>query len=551
MSSRIAKILFILLPLLIPDLSAQSVGTLDESFGLNGTVGVNLGTDRSNYQLTAIQSNGHILVGGSSLLNDKETFEIFRLTPDGDLDFTFGPIGINLFRAAGNVRDMVLQPDGKIMLVGVNNQKRKQDFLVKRLLPNGFPDPTFGVQGTVIIDLGGNDEARKVALQPNGKIVIAGNTYTNGWAKRDFCLIRLFPDGKLDKSFGQKGKQIIDVGKYDQCKDLSIQSDGSIWMAGIAQPGSLYEMIVISLDSKGKLDSHFDKDGIKQFHMGSEHNYLQAMTVSPEGDVTVMGHAKMRQGRTGYDWILAKAFDTGEMDFTFGLSGMKVIDLGGMEYAADMALQDDGNLLLTGTSNSRTSLVRLNEFGKPDPSFGNKGTQIVPADGWGEDRVSNLVIQPNGKILVTGVFSDQFALHRYLGNPFIVGLRKTLNFDWELNKENQKDYAGIDFSEKFQLHAWIQEGAGKEERLAGESSVVKSGINTVSPVANYINQRMHLAVGKGFKLTVVWDIDWNAHFYLNGKFLKTVKENMIAIGKTAEQPTEQKPMQNDAIKTRP
>jgi len=128
---------------------------------------------------------------------------------------------------------LALQRDGKIVLAGWTTEGRRQgyDFGLARLKSNGGLDPSFGSRGKTTVDFGGRDSAWAVALQPDGKIVVVGGT-TNGRRHDDFAVARLKPNGALDASFGVGGKVTVDFGSYENAAAVTVQPDGKIVVAG-------------------------------------------------------------------------------------------------------------------------------------------------------------------------------------------------------------------------------------------------------------------------------------------------------------------------------
>jgi uncharacterized delta-60 repeat protein len=148
----------------------------------------------------------------------------------GDLDPTFGaggkvtgPLGSD--DAAG---DMALQPDGRIVEVGTRSTSGGDDFVMVRYLADGSLDTSFSGDGVQTTDLGGTDRAMGVAIQPDGKIVVAG---AGGAVGTDIAVVRYKPDGALDTSFSDDGKQITDLNANEYGTAVAVQPDGGIVVA--------------------------------------------------------------------------------------------------------------------------------------------------------------------------------------------------------------------------------------------------------------------------------------------------------------------------------
>jgi len=222
-------------------------GSPDASFGQGGKVTNNFGDPRAFGGISfsqgtdvAIQSDGRIVVAGEALrFPTSNDFILARLNSDGSLDNTFGNNGFVSTDFAGNQdlgASLVIQPDGKILVGGfAANQALNFDFALTRYNSDGSLDNTFGTSGRVVSDFGGSqDRAFAVALQPNGKIIAAGEAYSAG-TLYDFALARFNADGFPDASFGVAGRVTTDFfGDSDSVNSILIQSDGKILAAGNA-----------------------------------------------------------------------------------------------------------------------------------------------------------------------------------------------------------------------------------------------------------------------------------------------------------------------------
>jgi uncharacterized delta-60 repeat protein len=175
----------------------------------------------------AVQPDGRIVVSGTSTTASGSSIGVVRLSPDGQPDGSFGAGGTALVPGA-NGRTLAIQPDGKIVVLGdtSNIGPGAGDVVVERLDPNGTPDGSFGSGGRATFDFGGDDEAFGIALQKNGKIVVAGTDLTH------MSVARLQPDGQLDSTFAKSGVATIAVGPNAGGSAVAVQDDGKIVVAG-------------------------------------------------------------------------------------------------------------------------------------------------------------------------------------------------------------------------------------------------------------------------------------------------------------------------------
>ncbi|HMG76199.1 MAG TPA: DUF4214 domain-containing protein [Pyrinomonadaceae bacterium] len=226
----------------------NSNGTLDTTFGTGGKLITNINGTRDFANALAIQSDGKILAGGSTLdsITSFVIFALARYNADGSLDTTFGSGGkVTTQVVFGDGEDdeifgLAIQPDGRILAAGRANFA--QDFGMVRYQTNGSVDTSFGTSGVVTTDFNGHiDRATGIALQVDGKIVLAGAANLTTGSTGDFGLARYNPSGALDSTFGAGGKVITDFGgNVDIARGVVIQSDNRIVAAGstINGPGT-------------------------------------------------------------------------------------------------------------------------------------------------------------------------------------------------------------------------------------------------------------------------------------------------------------------------
>ena len=199
-------------------------GALDTTFGSGGKASVDFGGDDFGLAI-ARQANGRILVAGRSTAGGAV---VARLRANGALDPDFDGDGRVMLPGGGGANAVLVQPaDGKILVAG--NAQGSQLMTVTRLRPNGSPDTTFSGDGTATIDFGSlADLAHDAVLQPDGKIVVAGYTQ----ADEDVAVARINPNGGPDTTFGAAGKARVDFGLATFGNAVALQPNGRIVVAG-------------------------------------------------------------------------------------------------------------------------------------------------------------------------------------------------------------------------------------------------------------------------------------------------------------------------------
>ncbi len=196
------------LSLALPLAARAASGDLDATFGTGGKVTTDFAGNDDEAHGIAVQADGKLVTVGVAKTSRSNDFALARYNPNGSLDATFGTGGKVTTDFAGNddaAFAVVLQSDGKIVVAGEAKTSRNQDFALARYNANGSLDATFGTGGKVMTDFNGDDDAAfALVLQPDGKLVAAGEAKTS--RNQDFALARYNANGSLDATFGTGGK---------------------------------------------------------------------------------------------------------------------------------------------------------------------------------------------------------------------------------------------------------------------------------------------------------------------------------------------------------
>ena len=301
-------------------------------------------------------------------------------------------------------RDVAIQSDGKIVAVGETFNGTDRDFSVVRYNADLSLDLTFGTGGIVTTDFGlGDDHALAVTIQPDGKIVVVGSSF-NG-ADLDFAAVRYDPGGSVDPTFNGGSLFRFSPGADDVANDVTLQSDGKIVIAGHAFLAD-DDFAVVRLNPDGTFDPSFDFDGLATTSIGTLWDLGESVVVQPDGKIVVGGYVRIGGVAGHYDFGLVRYNANGSLDTSFDTDGKVTTSLGpGDERGNALLLQPDGKLVLAGATFNGTDLdfavVRYNVDGSLDPSFDADGVVTTPV-GSGQDWAADAVLQPNGKIVVAG-----------------------------------------------------------------------------------------------------------------------------------------------------
>lgn len=296
---------------------------------------------------------------------------MFVARTDGfvNMDNSFSSNGYDLvFTEPSCGRAVAVDALGRVLVAGWVQEDDEMDFAVARYYATGDPDQSFNSDGRAIIDIGDDDQVNAIVIQPDGKIVLAG-TSASGSEQR-YVAVRLGTDGFLDLGFGVQGKAIatLNGGGLNDCTDMILRPDGSLLLVGFASNNGVGACGLASFTTNGDPDPSFGPggQGFVVFGAGANNN-------QPSG-------------------LYAVALD-----------GMENIVVGG--YAR--------------LSTERFAVARLYSNGQRDISFGNNGVVTTSASGVvGEQRVRDLYIQPNHRIVAVGNSETEeevgFMVTRYL-----------------------------------------------------------------------------------------------------------------------------------------
>jgi uncharacterized delta-60 repeat protein len=333
-------------------------GTLDSTFGTGGRVVTDIDgvTPSDDLYALAVQSDGKLVAAGSTFTDGAANldFALVRYNPDGTLDPTFGTGGkvITDIAASGDtVHALVGRPDDKLAAAGLSSSLATSgDFAVVRYNPDGTLDPTFGAGGKVTTDFNtGDDAARALALQSDGKLVAAGSATTDSGL--DFAVVRYNANGSPDLRFGTAGKATTEVaGTFDVATAVVVQPNGKIVLGGqgINSDGSDFDLV--RYRQNGTLDPTFGTGGKVMTDFAAGSDGIRALALQPNGRLVAAGVA---QTESGSNFAVARYRHDGSLDPTFGSGGKVTTDFpdSSSEIAWALAIQPDGNLAAAGDVN--------------------------------------------------------------------------------------------------------------------------------------------------------------------------------------------------------
>jgi uncharacterized delta-60 repeat protein len=357
-------------------------GALDAAFGRGGQVVAAIGPAGSEAYAAALQADGRIVVAGRAFLRaappHNTVFAVARFNPDGSSDTTFGAGGAvtTAIGTDATARAVAVQVDGRIVVAGVATLAGDDDFALVRYLPDGSLDPQFGEGGVRTLDVGGGtkDGARALILQADGHIVLGGSAESGRGTV--FALARLTPDGERDETFGTVGVVVtsLDRVRASEAHALAPLPDGRIVAGGFTNDGFGKRFALVRYLPDGSLDPRFGGGGAAtaQFCSACFNDVVQGLALQADGGIIAVGHSA-RAG--GFRMVFARFGLDGRLDPTFGGSGLVTADAGGRDnWANAVAVQDDGRILAVGVADPAGrgdfAVVRLDPTGGLDAGFG-------------------------------------------------------------------------------------------------------------------------------------------------------------------------------------
>lgn len=268
-------------------------------------------------------------------------------------------------------------------------------------------DPGFGNDGRVAVELGVyGDRANAVAVQPDGRIVVAGSS--SNASNLDFFLFRLLDDGSLDSDFNYDGTVTTAVGSGDdEVLAISLQDDGKIIAAGYSSNGTDRDFALARYNSDGSLDRNFGLEGLVVTSVGNSDDEITGIVLQADGSILVTGSALGTAGRV---IVLGRYFSDGTLDPDFGDDGFSFTGVGEDVQAESIALLDDQQILVAGTysegDKTGMMIVGFTPDGQLDTGFGDNGIAVA-ADGEMQSEGYGLALRSNGKILVAGAVGQE------------------------------------------------------------------------------------------------------------------------------------------------
>jgi len=403
---------------------AQSPGDLDKTFGNGGKVNVGISGYYDVAKSMALQHDGKIVVvgyGKESLASFKG-LSMARYLQNGEMDFDFGNLGV-IHRVTmdleGEAYSVAIQQDNKIVVAGysISPATNNEEITLIRFTENGNIDRSFGNKGLIVTEISDEkDVGESVAIQLDGKIVVVGST--DHKPTTDIVLIRYNEDGSIDYSFGINGIVITDIkSSLDIGKSIAIQSDGKLIVSGFTHIINKFFMTLLRYDSYGDLDPTFGENGIVITDINGTRGKMD-LALQNDGKIILVGPSEVKDS---HHFTVLRFNNNGSLDKSFGNNGVTKTIIDEYSEAESVALDLNGNIVVAGTTelgNEQFVVAMYNQDGMLESAFGSGGIVKTSFIKNSVDRAHSVVIDNDGNIIIAGETENDyttFGLVKLLG----------------------------------------------------------------------------------------------------------------------------------------
>jgi uncharacterized delta-60 repeat protein len=337
----------------------------------------------------------------------------------GELDSSFSGDGRLTFPLLPKTEDVfvsgaAVDASGKLLVAGsaFDKTSHHQVFGVARLRPNGPLDRTFSDDGRQAVRGANTDpDPPAIALAPNGDIVLAAFTRKGPSGQRSgFTVSRLTPRGRLDPPFSGDGQRHVPVGRlgaFWEPVGVAVDRRGRVVVAGTANRHA----VVVRLDANGTLDRTFGRRGRVRPRLGvsEQGGGAEAVAIQPDGKIVIAGGTSTL--RHGY-LAVARLTDGGQLDPTFSGDGRASTRFDGDAGGSALAIQPDGKIVVAGSANRygfgrlRFAVARFSAGGALDTDFSGDGMATTSFPGKSGAWANAVTLQPGGKIIAAGTTEE-------------------------------------------------------------------------------------------------------------------------------------------------
>jgi uncharacterized delta-60 repeat protein len=398
--------------LLSVSISAQQ-GQLDPTFNTTGYV-INPVYNGDAVQKILVQPDQKILVVGMSFdPSYVSRAYAFRYLPDGTPDLSFGNNGFFTYELnfEANLYSAAITSGGKIVLAGSTTDYSIYEMLVIRLNEDGTLDSSFDTDGVLTlafsqVETYGEDISLDMVLDGDDNIFLCGSSYDANYIRRP-VIVKVTPAGVVDSTFGVDGVATIPVSE-GACgfEGIMIQPDGKIVATGFFGNTVLwYTLLLVRFESDGTLDNTFSDDGIITYSYSNVDDEGFDLAYTADNNILVAGMTV--NANYNYSALLMQFTNDGQLDVNFSDDGILVEDMDIYDYASNVRVLSDGDIVMAGTSGDGPpgefdlAIWKYNSDGTAETTFGNNG-MIQHQIGDHSTMIYGMDIQADNKIVIGG-----------------------------------------------------------------------------------------------------------------------------------------------------
>ncbi|MGB2247983.1 MAG: hypothetical protein ACPH3N_09945 [Alcanivorax sediminis] len=388
----------------------NSDGSLDTGFDGDGHAVAPLPIHNLPQRLLRQADGKLVMVGLTNNLQSTtgNDLTVVRFNDDGSLDTGFNSSGsltanLGTWSSRATLKGLALQADGKFLAAGNAFGGQDEDAVIVRYNSDGSLDTSFADNGISHTDLGNTEYLNDLLVQADGKVVATGQLSGSITS----LLLRLNSNGSADAGFGTAGAVQTNVSSnaYEIPNAVLQQTDGKLVTVGYSYNASQArpESMILRHNNDGTPDTSFDSDGIVTTDIGGAHNYYVAVAQQSDSKLVALGYT----GTTERQLTLTRYLTDGSLDTSFGAGGIVIDNAGAANtLGVDLAILSSGKILVAANTidangNQDFTLLRYNADGSPDTGFANNGSITTDFAG-GNDIVRDLLVQPDGQILLAG-----------------------------------------------------------------------------------------------------------------------------------------------------
>lgn len=401
----------LLLTTVLPLVSvAQFHGDIDSSFGTNGYVVFDLKHDNT-YDVTRqamFGADGKLYITGV-LAKNPQTIFVTRMDMEGKFDSTFGNKGLVEFNpsigAADGAYGMAMAPGGKIVVAGYAGPTPTRN-MVARFLPNGGLDAGFGGAGFLLEGTQYNDRLYTCAVEPDGKVMVAGMEGDN--PGNNLLIARYLENGQPDPNFGFGGVQIFDWAVYERVLKMTTAGLNRTYLLAVIGTSQN----VIALNNSGSLITTFGNNGRAVLPVTQGQPTIIDIKLMPNGRLLLFGSAEQQGG--SHDAIVMMMNQDGTLDNTFGIGGIYRADLGhGFDDGVTGAhVLMNGSTLFSGMRAKAGGAIRFTTFmlasdGSLISGYGVNGVKEYEVEGSLLENYGQMAVADDGTVYLVGSSSFQ------------------------------------------------------------------------------------------------------------------------------------------------